>query len=69
MHSVSGAGAGQFLVETAAPYLAPVPHRGGRCEPGYTSDIAECIATARSESIESLATHTTETAERFFELS
>jgi TatD DNase family protein len=63
------AGAGQFMVETDAPYLAPVPHRGGRCQPGYTRDTAECIAKARHESIESLAAHTTETAERFFGLS
>lgn len=48
LEAASVAGAGQFMVETDAPYLAPVPHRGGRCEPGYTRDIAECIAKART---------------------
>jgi TatD DNase family protein len=34
-----------FMVETDCPYLAPVPHRGKRCEPAYTRLVA---AIARS---------------------
>ena len=69
LEAAGAAVAGQFMVETDAPYLAPVPHRGSRCEPGYIRDTAECIAKARNVSIESLAAHTTETAEQFFGLS
>jgi TatD DNase family protein len=58
--------AGTFMVETDAPYLAPVPHRGRRCEPAFTRLTAEIIATARQEPLEDLARHTGETADSFF---
>ncbi len=58
--------AGTFMVETDAPYLAPVPHRGEPCEPFHTRFTAETIAKARGESVEELARHTTETCQRFF---
>ncbi len=32
------------LVETDAPYLAPVPHRGKRCEPAHVADVGRCLA-------------------------
>ncbi len=57
---------GQFMVETDAPYLAPVPYRGKRCEPAYVRHTAEAIAGFRGESLEALAAHTTATAEAFF---
>lgn len=56
-----------FMLETDAPYLSPVPHRGKRNEPAYTRFTAESIALARGESLEQLATHTSETAERFYQ--
>jgi len=59
---------GSFMLETDSPYLAPVPHRGKRNEPAFTLFTAEAIATARGESLESLAKHTTDTAERFYQL-
>jgi TatD DNase family protein len=59
---------GEFMVETDCPYLAPEPHRGKRCEPGYTRLVAESIAASRGISIEELARATTETAEEFFRL-
>ncbi len=59
---------GEFMVETDCPYLAPEPHRGKRCEPGYTRLVAESIATARGISLEELARATTKTAEEFFRL-
>ena len=55
-----------FMVETDCPYLAPVPHRGKRCEPAYTRAVAEKIAALRGESLENLAARTTKTAETFF---
>jgi len=58
--------AGSFMVETDAPYLAPVPHRGKRCEPAHTKNIAEFIAELRGEDITKLAAHTQATAEGFF---
>ena len=60
---------GSFMVETDSPYLAPVPHRGQRNEPGFTRHTAETIANARSETIEQLASHTESTVNRFFGLS
>lgn len=59
---------GDFMVETDCPYLAPVPHRGQRCEPAYTRLVAESIATARDIPLEELARATTATAEEFFRL-
>ncbi|MFT5192717.1 MAG: TatD DNase family protein [Verrucomicrobiales bacterium] len=60
--------AGHFMVETDAPYLAPMPYRGKRCEPAYVRHTAQAIADFRRETLESLAAHTTQTAETFFGL-
>ena len=59
---------GQFMVETDCPYLAPVPFRGKRCEPAHTRLVAETLAAARGETLETFAKHTTATAESFFQL-
>ena len=56
----------KFMVETDCPYLAPVPFRGKRCEPGHTRIVAETIAAARGISLDEVADATTETAEKFF---
>ncbi len=37
----------RILIETDAPYLAPVPHRGKPNYPGYVSYVAECVAQSR----------------------
>jgi TatD DNase family protein len=37
------------MSETDAPYVAPVSHRGKRCEPLYVSEVAEKIALIRGE--------------------
>ncbi len=58
--------AGKFMLETDAPYLAPTPYRGKRCEPAYVRHTAETIAAARGEALEKLAAHTSRTAEAFF---
>lgn len=55
-----------FMVETDCPYLAPVPHRGKRCEPAHTRLVAEKIADLRGEALADLASRTTKTAETFF---
>ena len=56
----------RLFVETDAPYLAPVPHRGRRNEPGYVRDIAEHAAALRGETLEHLALQTTTNARRCF---
>ncbi len=58
--------AGRLLVETDAPYLAPVPHRGRRNEPGYVREVAETLARKRGETFADLAVRTTENAQQVF---
>ena len=45
----------RFLIETDAPYLAPVPHRGKQNHPGWVSHVAECLADVRHVSVERIA--------------
>lgn len=59
---------GSFMLETDSPFLAPVPQRGKRNEPGFTRYTAEAIALARGESLDELMQHTTQTAESFYHL-
>lgn len=56
----------RLLVETDAPYLAPVPYRGKRNEPGYTRYVVEKIAELREMPFEEVATLTRENAHRLF---
>ena len=49
----------RLLVETDSPFLAPVPHRGKTCEPGFVRDTAQFLADLRSESLVDLAEYTT----------
>ncbi len=55
-----------YMVETDCPYLAPIPHRGKTCEPGFVRHTAEFIAKLRGISIEQLAADTEATANGFF---
>lgn len=48
----------RLLVETDSPYLAPVPHRGKRCEPGFVVDTAKEVARLRGESYPELCAQT-----------
>ena len=57
---------GCFMVETDCPYLAPVPHRGKRCEPAHARITAEKIAEIRGTDLEAIARETTTAAESFF---
>ena len=45
----------RFLIETDAPYLAPVPHRGKQNHPGWVGHVAECLAEVRGSSLEQIA--------------
>jgi TatD DNase family protein len=49
----------RMLVETDAPYLAPVPHRGKTNEPAFVRHVAEEIARLKGVSLESVAEATT----------
>ncbi|MFM6830020.1 MAG: TatD family hydrolase [Novosphingobium sp.] len=55
----------RILVETDAPFLAPVPHRGKTCEPAFVADTCAFVAGLRGTSKESLADMT---GENFFKL-
>ena len=55
-----------FMLETDCPYLAPVPHRGKRCEPAFVADLAKVAAEVRGCSLEELSGATCATARRFF---
>jgi TatD DNase family protein len=48
----------RLLVETDSPYLAPVPFRGKRNEPGYVARVVEALASVRSVDPEVLAGQT-----------
>jgi TatD DNase family protein len=48
----------RLLVETDAPFLAPVPHRGRTCEPAFVADTARFVAELRGEPVEDLAEQT-----------
>jgi len=50
----------RLLVETDAPYLAPVPHRGKRNEPAFVVRTAERLGELRGEPVEQIAAATTE---------
>jgi TatD DNase family protein len=60
--------ADRFMVETDAPFLAPVPHRGQRNEPAFVVNTAAQIAEARKESLETVAEHATANTVRRFGL-
>jgi TatD DNase family protein len=45
----------RLLIETDAPFLAPVPHRGKSCEPAFVADTARFLSELRGVSVETLA--------------
>jgi len=58
----------RFMIETDAPYITPVPHRGKRNEPSYVRFVAERIAEIRNMTVEQVIDTTTRTARTFFGL-
>jgi TatD DNase family protein len=59
----------RIMLETDAPYLAPVPHRGKKNYPKYIPVIAQKLSELRGESINAVAEYTTANAVRLFSLS
>ncbi len=57
-----------MMVETDAPYLAPIPYRGQRCEPAYVMDVARFIAAEKGMELEEFDRITTKTTMAFFGL-
>ncbi|MGK6353055.1 TatD family hydrolase [Parapedobacter sp. DT-150] len=55
-----------MVLETDAPYLAPVPHRGKKNESSYLLLIAQKIADLRGVAVATVAATTTENAKRIF---
>jgi TatD DNase family protein len=58
--------ADRLLVETDAPFLAPVPNRGKTCEPAFVADTAAFVAGLRGDALEALADSTTANFFRLF---
>jgi TatD DNase family protein len=58
----------RLLVETDAPYLAPVPLRGQRNEPAFVRHTAQCLAQVKGVPLETIAAHTTRNARDLFKL-
>ena len=56
----------RLLVETDAPYLAPMPHRGQRNEPAYVVETAKVLATVKGVSFDEIAATTTANFHRLF---
>jgi TatD DNase family protein len=57
----------RLLVETDAPFLAPIPHRGQVCEPAFTADTARFVAQLRGIEVEALAEATTRNFHALFQ--
>ena len=58
----------RLLIETDAPWLAPVPHRGRQNQPAYVVDTAHYLAELRNEDVQELAAQTTANFYRLFNL-
>ena len=61
-------GIGRVILETDAPYLAPVPYRGKRNEPAYTVLVVDKLVQLSGQSPEQIAEITTENARQLFKL-
>ena len=60
--------ADRLLIETDAPYLAPIPHRGKPNLPEYVRDVAEFLAPLRGVDVDTLAEQTTQNFQSLFPL-
>jgi TatD DNase family protein len=67
--AVKAQGLERLMIETDAPYLTPMPHRGKPNEPGFLHHTAEyCAKEVFGVDVERLAEITTANARRFFEI-
>ncbi|HEX7415955.1 MAG TPA: TatD family hydrolase [Smithellaceae bacterium] len=57
-----------LLLETDAPYLAPIPHRGKRNEPSFIIHTAKKVAELKGVSLEEVAQATTKNAKSLFHI-
>ncbi len=58
----------QIMIETDAPYLAPEPYRGKRCEPAFILETAQALANLKGLSIQEVADTTARNAIKFYKL-
>ena len=58
----------RIVLETDCPFMAPVPFRGKRCDPGYLYLMAERLAEIRGISVEEVHAATMENAKRLYRL-
>ena len=56
----------RYLIETDAPFLAPVPYRGKRNEPSYVDEVASYLAKLRSSKLVKIAKESSKNAEDLF---
>ena len=56
----------RLLLETDAPFLAPVPHRGKRNEPSFMIETAKVLADLKGVSLEEISAITTENFQKLF---
>ena len=56
----------RILIETDAPYLAPVPHRGKTNKPVFVKHVAAFLAELRGDTVENIAAATTANFQRLF---
>ncbi|MEE2614247.1 MAG: TatD family hydrolase [Verrucomicrobiota bacterium] len=56
----------KFMLETDAPFLAPMPFRGKRCEPAYVREISEVVGQTLEVSLDTLSEATCKVAKDFF---
>ena len=56
-----------LLIETDAPYLAPVPHRGRSNHPAWVVDVAQCVAEVRGVSVDAVGEATSANFYRLFD--
>ena len=58
-----------IVLETDAPYLAPVPYRGRQNEPALVSVVGEFLAQLREEDVEVVRQETSKNTARLFKIS
>ncbi len=58
----------KILLETDSPFLAPIPFRGKPNKPAHIPAIATFVAELKNISLQQLAEHTNENAQRLFKL-
>ena len=58
----------KLMIETDAPYMAPVPYRGKRCEPWHSEEVARTIANAKGLQFEEVLEATCRNTVKFFHL-